>query len=244
MTATISISERFCGPPGAANGGYVCGLLADALPDGDLEMTIRRPVPLGRPLAVEWSDRVVTLRDGEQVLVEGVETAWAVEPPPAPTLAEAEAAQRGFPRFESHPLPRCFACGTEREPGDGLRIFPGPVPGRETLWAAVWRPHPSLAGWSGRVRREILFAALDCAGAFAVNEPPRGLALLGRFAARVLDAPEVNEPLVVASWEIARDGRKLFPGTAIFDAAGRLRAVARATWILTRPDPAPVRTGV
>ena len=39
--------------------------------------------------------------------------------------------------------------------------------------------------------------------------------------------------LVVAAWPIARDGRKLQPGTAIYTAEGALVAFARALWILT-----------
>ena len=27
----------------------------------------------------------------------------------------------------SHPFPTCFSCGVGRDPGDGLRIFPGRV---------------------------------------------------------------------------------------------------------------------
>ena len=49
----LRIGRRFCGPPGAANGGFASGSLA-ALLGGtvDLEVSLRRSVPLERPLGV------------------------------------------------------------------------------------------------------------------------------------------------------------------------------------------------
>jgi hypothetical protein len=229
---SLSIAERFCGPAGAANGGYLAGRLA-ALVGGAAEVTLRRPTPLGRELRVEPAADGVALRDGESVLATARPAAVEVSPPPAVSTEEAAAAARGFPRFHDHPLPGCFVCGTARSPGDGLRIFPGRVPGRETIWAAPWRADASVGDERGLVREEHLWAALDCTGAFAVNEPPRGLALLGRLAARIHRPARCGEALVVAGWPIGGEGRKLVAGTAIFAADGSIVAVARATWILT-----------
>jgi len=49
----LRIGRRFCGPPGEANGGFASGSLA-ALLGGtvDLEVSLRRSVPLERPLGV------------------------------------------------------------------------------------------------------------------------------------------------------------------------------------------------
>jgi len=47
----LVIDPRFNGPVGSANGGYTCGLVAGLL-DGIAEVTLRRPLPLGRPLPV------------------------------------------------------------------------------------------------------------------------------------------------------------------------------------------------
>jgi hypothetical protein len=44
MTASLVVAARFCGPPGSANGGYACGLIAGCL-DGQAEITLRRPRP-------------------------------------------------------------------------------------------------------------------------------------------------------------------------------------------------------
>src|SRR5262249_21731399 len=153
--------------------------------------------------------------------------------PPAVTLEEALKATVAFPRTVDHPVPRCFVCGTERQPGDGLRIFPGAVCGREHIYAAPWAPDASLADEAGFVHSEFLWAALDCTGAFAVNEPPRGLALLGKLAAKIDGTARVADPLVAVGWPISRDGRKLEAGTALLTAAGEPLAVARATWVLT-----------
>lgn len=229
----LRIPERFCGPRGAANGGYLAGRLASWL-DGPVEVTMRRLTPLERDLEVRRDGDRVGLWDGDTQLAAAAPTRIDLAPPPV-SLAEAEAGERAFPRLAGHPIPGCFVCGPDRPSGDGLRIFPGPVPGRESIYAALWTPDASLGDEGGVVRVEHLWAALDCTGAFAVNEPPRGVALLGKIAAEILRPVAVGEPLAVIGWRIAEEGRKLYPGTAIFDATGDLRAVARATWILTNP---------
>ena len=176
----------------------------------------------------------LVLRDGDAVLVEATRTSVDLTPTAPVSLAEAEAGARRFPRLVEHPIPRCFVCGPERAAGDGLRIFPGPVDGRD-LVAAPWTPDASLAGTDGATRPEFLWAALDCTGAFAVNEPPRGLALLGRLAARVVGRVPVGEACVVMGWLLGAEGRKLHAGTAIYSPRGDLCAAARATWILVAP---------
>src|SRR3546814_6879537 len=69
MSDTITIEGRFCGPPGMGNGGYVCGKLA-AYVDGPAEVTLRRPTPLDRPLAVVREAGLARLMDGDAVLAE------------------------------------------------------------------------------------------------------------------------------------------------------------------------------
>lgn len=233
MSASLSVPERFCGPPGAANGGYLAGRLASLL-GGAAEVTLRRATLLGHGLRVALVPQGVDLYDGETVVAEARETIVDVDLPRAVTIEEATAAARAFPRLVDHPVPGCFVCGVDRAPGDGLRIFPGPVPGRAQVYAAPWTPDHALADEQGTVRSEFLWAALDCTGAFAVNEPPRGLALLGRLAATILRPVRVGEPLVVIGWPIRREGRKLQPGTAILTADGDPVVAARATWVLTQ----------
>ena len=233
MDRELRIPARFCGPPGAANGGYLAGRLA-ALVGGDVEVTLRHATPLDRPVRLRWVSGGVDLWDGDRVLAEARDVAFTTEPPPPVSMEQAVVAATAFPRFVNHPIPRCFACGPERAPGDGLRIFPGPISGRDAMYAAPWTTDASLADESGRVAAEFLWAALDCAGAFAVNEPPRGLALLGRMAAKIERAVNAGDRLVVVAWPIALADRRLVAGTAIYRGDGAVCAVARSTWVLTR----------
>lgn len=229
----VAIGERYCGPPGSGNGGYVCGLVAGILGE-PAEVTLRRPPPIGRPLlARRTTERGVVLLDEEHVVVEAFPSRVDVEPPGPVSLQEAVQAARRYPGFDLHPFPNCFVCGPERAEGDGLRIFPGPVTGRQ-VFAAPWTPDPSLAGPDGLVRKEFVWAALDCPGAFASGfpEPPM---VLGRLAAHVLAPIQPGEECVAVAWSERVDGRKHFAGTALFTSDGGLVAVARAVWIRIVP---------
>ena len=50
MRMTVEVAERFQGPPGTGNGGYVSGMLASYLPDPiaahGVEATLRAPTLL------------------------------------------------------------------------------------------------------------------------------------------------------------------------------------------------------
>ena len=73
--------------------------------------------------------------------------------PVAPVdAATARAAEAAYPGLTAHPFPTCFACGTGREPGDGLRIFPGPG-GATGRVAATWTPRPQRGRRLARVPR-------------------------------------------------------------------------------------------
>src|SRR5258705_1038213 len=101
---------------------------------------------------------------------------------------EARAAQGRARYFQAPVFPECFVCGPQRRPGDGLRIFPGPVPGRE-LCAAPWTPDASLADGGRSLRPEIVWAAMDCPSGIAAAEAAgigQSIAiLLGRMTATV-----------------------------------------------------------
>jgi hypothetical protein len=221
---TITIEGRFNGPRGSANGGYTCGLVAELL-GGAAEVTLRSPPPLDRPLDVQRNGDHVRVLDGGRVVAEAVPTQLELEIPPAPTYEEAKQASARYPGFAEHAFPTCFVCGPEREPGDGLRVFAGPLDDGRV--ASPWVPT--------EVEPKIVWAALDCPGAIAVGFPDRGETLLGRFAARVDELPEVGERCVVVGWPLGEEGRKLHAGTALFGEDGRPLARARATWIEPLP---------
>jgi hypothetical protein len=228
----LHIDPRFRGPPHSGNGGYVCGLVALHAP-GPVAVRLLAPPPLGRDLRLDQSDGALRLLDGESPVAQ----ARCIDPidleaPPAPTLEEAREASQSYAGFVGHPFPGCFVCGPERADGDGLRIFPGGLPGRE-LVAAPWTPAPDLADDHGRVLPEFIWSALDCTGFFAFGPLADGSpALLGELAARIDGTIRAGEPHVVAGWLIGAEGRKRFVGSALYRADGTPLAVARATWIV------------
>lgn len=227
MTATVVVERRFRGPSQSGNGGYVCGRLAELL-GGPAEVTLRSPPPLETPLAVEERDGGLVLLDGERVVAEAVPAEVDVQPPVAPTWEEALDATTRYAGFEDHVFPECFTCGPQREPGDGLRIFAGPLAGRPDVVAAPWQPaeQPPVP---------VVWAAIDCPGAFAVGVTGRGETVLGRMAAAVERVPRAGERCVALGWTLGEDGRKLYAGTALSSAdTGELLARARQTWIVPR----------
>ncbi|MEX0801489.1 MAG: hypothetical protein WD379_09755 [Dehalococcoidia bacterium] len=228
----ITINRRFNGPPDSAHGGYLCGLIAPLL-GGTAEVTLRRRPPLDTPLEVARSDGVLALREGNTLIAEAAPASvMEIEPPPPVTFAQAEAASRSYEGFRRHSFDTCFVCGPQRPAGDGLRIFPHWVAGRDVV-AAPWVPAASLAGEDGAVRPEFVWAALDCPGAWAfLAEAGDGRPIvLGRFAAEVAAPVYPGERYVVTGWRLGVDGRKMYAGTALHTADGELRARARATWI-------------
>ena len=220
MSDAVVIRPRFNGPPGSGNGGYTCGLVAQFL-DGPAEVTLRVPPPLDRALRVE-QDGAVRVFDEQTLVAEARPADVDVEPPEAPTFESA--ARAALPDGDQDsPFPECFVCGPHREPGDGLRIFAGPLEDR--VVAAPWVPIGPYTG------PEFVWAALDCPGAYACGFGERGVLVLGRLAARVEALPRAGERCVVAAWPLGEKGRKAFAGSALYGEGGRLLGVARATWI-------------
>jgi hypothetical protein len=220
----VIIPERFNGPPASANGGYTCGLLAREL-GGVAEVTLRRPPPLGRVLEVASTNGGLELRDGDELVAVAHSVEVEVDVPGPVSMDEAEAASARYAGFEHHAYPTCFTCGPRRE--DGLRVFAGPVAGRQGLVASPWEP-------PGDLRPEIVWAALDCPAGWAVDDFGREGVLLGRMSARIDGEVRTGEPHVVLGWRIGEDGRKRYAGSAVYTEAGDLLAVSSSTWIVPR----------
>jgi hypothetical protein len=229
----VVVAERFAGPPGAANGGWVCGLLAARLPAGPVEVTLRRPVPLGTPLAVEVVGGAAVLRTGEEVLAEG-RPAAAPETGAVPHvgLAASRAATLRPEQVEAHPFPGCFGCGPERDPAEAVALHPGPVPGHPGVWTTAWTPGAGLPqGPGGALDPALAWVALDCpsaAAAVPVGAPPH---VLGRLCGEVAGELRVGEELAVVAWGLGHEGRKRWAASAIVRPEGTVVARARATWI-------------
>lgn len=226
----LFVARRFCGPPNSSNGGYFCGLVA-ALSTNTLTVRLMKPPPLDTPLhAVMMENGGIEVRHGESVIAQARAGELVVDPPVPPSYVETLDASLKYAGFTEHPFPTCFVCGTERARGDGLRVFAGPVEGRE-LVAAPWVPHASLDGGDGKVRPEFMWAAMDCPGCFAANKTGRGNWLLGEFTAHVDRLVHIDEPCRIVGWALGSRGRKHEAGTALFDEKGELCARARAIWI-------------
>lgn len=215
----IVFGRRYRGPLHSANGGYAAGSLA-AHVGGAAEVTLRLPPPLERPLAVAVDGERTLLLDGDEVVAEAVPAAPGLDAPAAPTPDEAADAETRHVRFGGVNFSECFSCGVR--PDDGLCIHVGPVGGRDV----------HAARWTAReVSPEVVWAAIDCPGAYAVGGQGRGEVLLGRMTAEIHRLPDEGEECVVAAWPLGEDGRKLHAGTALYGRDAEVLAVARQTWI-------------
>jgi hypothetical protein len=203
--------------------------------DGPSEVTLRAPPPIDTALALERDDTDrVTLRAGDIVVADAARADVAVDVPAPVSWVDAEAVAAPY---DEHLLPECFVCGPARAPGDGLRLFMRPVPGRDLL-AAPFTPLPQDCD-GGVLRPEIVWSYLDCPSGLPrwITGGWQGrLGLLGRLAARV-DAPlREGERYVAMGWILRQEGRKGFTASALVGEDGAVHAVARATWIQLRSE--------
>jgi len=230
---TVVVPETHIGPPAMGHGGYVAGLLAVRV-DGPSQVTLRRPTPVGRPLSlVDAGGGRWELRDGEDLVAEAEPATLDLDVPPRPTVEAARAAEAGSPsRWDTHGVhPICFGCGLAREDDLGLGVGVGPVEvDGVRQGAAGWRPPADLAGDDGAVDPHLVVAALDCPGAMAWIVEGTFAGLLGRMVAEVSGPVEPEVDHVVTAWRIEQDGRKLYSGTALSAADGKVLARTRQTW--------------
>ncbi len=101
--------------------------------------------------------------------------------------------------------------------------------------AAPWIPDAGLPNAAGILAGPIVWAALDCAGAWAtIRSVTEDQVLLGRMAAVVSVPIEIGRHYVAIAWKLGQEGRKTFAATALIDEAGTTMATARQTWISLR----------
>lgn len=237
--STISIDARFNGPPSSGHGGYSAGLVGTAV-GGPAEVTLLAPPPLGTALAVTTGPEGAELRDGDRVIATAVPSAVDVGPAPQVPL---EAVRRAMPDPDelrrTHPFPTCFGCGPDRAPGDGLRLFAGPVAGTDGVWGAVWRPDGA-----GPVEDLWVWAALDCPSSGPAQDPTGTVPIvLGRLAIDVRAAVPAGEDLAILSRELEHRGRRHVTAVWLVDGDGHELAAGRATWIELKPQDAAQRRG-
>ncbi len=229
----VRLPSRFCGPPGSANGGYACGVVASDL-SHPVEVTLHAPPPLEVDLSLEVTGGTA------QLLAEGVLVATAREADvavPAPTPPAYERVLEASAQFDhnaysrSHAYPGCFTCGPEREEGDGLRIFPGAA---ERPDLRMWPWTPRAFATDPAVPEPVVWAALDCQSGFAAlaAAPSPAPIVLGRMTAVLHAAVPAHEPVIVAGWPGSVEGRKRHAGSAVWSRDGRLLAASRTTWLV------------
>ena len=210
------------GRPASANGGYTCGVVARcSAPTWRRSRCARRRRSGGRSSVTHHgrpggAPRRRDARGRGRALRAAARRARAGAPRRRPRRRPRPARPHGRPRT---PFPPAWSAAPTAAPGDGYRIFPGPVPGRDGLYAATWTPDPSLAGDDGHVRPECLWGALDCPTSAPVANfgegPP---VVLARLTARLGCAVRAGERhalvlLAARAWTAA--------------SATRLRAVRR-----------------
>ena len=246
----ILVPRRFCGPPSSGNGGWSAGALAAVTVERDhadpwpaITVSLHRPPPLDTELPVSSEDGwTVASYDGSTVARAQVADQELTEVPAVP-LADAQAATAGYRGFVSHPFPTCFTCGTGRDEGDGLRIFPGDVAGDELgRVAAPWTPHPSVAeDWhtyqepARDASLPVTWAALDCVGGWSTDIEERAM-VLGTITAAA-GRPAADRRGARARRRRARRARaaRPTPRATLYDSAGAVVATAEHVWITVDP---------
>ncbi|MBE7325365.1 hypothetical protein IEQ44_11940 [Nocardioides sp. Y6] len=252
--STLIVPSRYCGPPRSGNGGWTAGELAAHVEHGcptdradawpPVRVRLRQPPPLDVTMTVTDVQGTTTLLHDGAVVAEAVPSVDELLPVAPVGQDAAHAAEATYAGAAQHPFPTCFACGPEREEGDGLRIFPGevdPVEGRRRV-AATWTPHPSLSedwhvyGQAGRhVALPVTWAALDCVGGWAEDLLGRPM-VLGQMTARVDALPEVGETHVVVGEHRGSEGRKTFTASTLYAPGGAVVALAEHVWVAVDPE--------
>ena len=135
----VVIGHRFNGPPSSANGGYACGVVADAIGSA-ARVSLRAPPPLEVPLTLEQEDGTTKLLDGDTLIAEGVADAPTAEPADAPSLAEARAGRRAVSGSRS------LRCTSSRPASSAARFAPRTgcrsSPGRSRTQSSSPAPGP------------------------------------------------------------------------------------------------------
>lgn len=219
---TVTVPSRFNGPPSSGNGGYSCGVVASVV-GGPVAVSLRRPVPLDRALALRHEDdgKTCALVDGE-LIAEAVpsEPLLALEAA-LPSLEEARAGRAKYAAPLDGEFGHCFVCGRSRH--DGFEIFPGPVAGTD-LVATPWTPPSWAADDDGEVRPEFVWAALDCPGYFALHGDDMTVAYLARQQSELLASIHTGVEYIVVGRPLERAGRKGLSASAVLDLEGNVLA--------------------
>jgi hypothetical protein len=228
--STLTVAERFAGPPGTANGGYLAGRLAALVGADTVSVRLRRPTPLGRELRVRRDGPAVELLDGEEVLATATPAELGLDVPAPPSPADAATAQSALPPRTGHPFPECFGCGPARVPGEAVAVFVGPLPDRPELWAGTFRPTSQLPSSGGAATHETVWAALDCPSFQPASPGSDTPWLLGTLTVRQERPVRLDTDHVLLAWLVGREGRRATTASALIGPDGEVCARAEAIW--------------
>jgi hypothetical protein len=249
---TLTVPAKFNGPPARGNGGYSCGVVAAAF-DGPAAVSLRRAVPLDRPLDLRTAQNGSLCAFAGDELVAEAAAAEPLAPWPGPvvSLPEARAAHDRFDAPSDGTFDHCFVCGRARP--DGFGVFSGPLgDDRQAEIAGVlddrhderhnvrdivaspWTPPAWAADSAGAVRPEFVWAALDCPGYFAIHGTDLAVAYLVRQQVEVLTPLRAGVEYVAVGRALERSGRKGLAATAILDAGGEVLAHGECLLVVPR----------
>lgn len=225
----LALHPTMNGPRNKANGGFAAGTFA-ALVGGTATVNLHRPVPLGRPFGVAWSDSGYAVMDGLQLVASVARSGpFVLEPPVRASFAQAEAARRAHPfRGVRHTLSDCVVCGPDRT--GGLRVTPGPLAGHSGILSAPYDP-PAWFSLDGHATHASVWGALDCVSYPAALLADGRVALLASLTAHRTREIAVGEPLVAVGWTVGSGTRSHRTASALLDEEGAVVASARAVWV-------------
>lgn len=231
----IIIEKHFEGPTNITQGGYISGLMAQHLETDTVEVTMRNPTSMGKPLILDtsMSDRVL-LYDGDKLLNEAIPGELDLDIPEPISLEEAKKAS--LKHVIEMPFPNCFGCGSGRSEDEGLHLRSGPVEGRNMV-AVDWVPLAKAVGAKEGepVPEPIAWASMECPIAKAMQyggmRNPDEMALLGRMTTKVNALPKVGEQCFFVGWLIGRSGRKIELGGTMHNERGEVLMMTKLLFI-------------
>lgn len=230
LPRTTRVPRQFNGPNNSGNGGYVSGLIGAQIDAAAVGVNLHRPPPLDRDLGWAARDGGLDLLDGDVVVGSGRPGEIdADDPLLAPVgLDAARAARDAYEGYHQHPFPLCFACGSDRGPGDGLQLYSGPLP--DGRMACPWTPHPRFGDADGLLGVPFMWAALDCPGGWAAHIKAKPM-VLARMTAAVYRRPRIGEDCIAIGALRGVERRKNHAATALYGADGELLGRADQIWI-------------
>lgn len=225
----LTITSTYQGPFGAVNGGYVAGILADALGGAPTNVRIRKPVPVDTPIYLARRIDSALLRYEDQTIASAEIIDDDIPETSFVSLDEVLAGER--PQLDLGMFASCFVCGLGAPEGLGIQ----PVRLEDDRFAAVWQPADSDLVGPGPVPEAYLRCALDCPGGFAVIHANQALAVTGTLTTKVNFRPDASERLIVVGEPTWSEDRKLGATTTVFTESADVVATASAVWVALNP---------